>query len=578
MKRSDSQYFNFAELSEWLEEAARRWPRWVRLSSLGNSHEGRPLWCLTVTDFETGSDRERPAVWADGNLHASELSGTNACLHLIEELVENQQELLGEVAFYVVPRLCPDGAELALSGEPLFLRSSVRIYPHDDPVGDGIEPFDIDGNGKLLFMRRVDRNGPWKPCPEDPRLLVRRQPEDREGPFYRLLPEGRWRGHYDPDLPQPAPSRQALDLNRNFPHKWRAEGLQGGAGPYPASEPEVRCCVQFLMEHKNVCQALTFHTFSGVILRPSSTDPDDSLLKPDLDNFKFFGERGSQWTGYPLLCVYHDFRYSPKDVITGTFDDWVYEATGAYAWTVEIWSVLRQAGITAGLDRQAKRGEHRFIRWFEEHPLEEELQLLRFCEQELEGRGFVDWQPFDHPTLGPVEIGGWDMFYLFRNPPLKFLRQELEPLTRWAVWLARACPRLEAEARATWLEDGLYRVELVVENAGWLPTHGSQKALETKAVRGLRVRLAGGELVEGKREHQLGQLEGVSSRTASPLWSKGDACDQRLKVSWVVRVAENERLRWEVLHERAGCLSGDLKMSKSCDDAVTSRQQRSDKR
>ena len=553
-------YFNFEQLTEWLQEAVKRWPRWLRLSSLGNSHEGRPLWCLTVTDFESGEDRDRSALWVDGNLHASELSGTHACLHLVQELVEKHPSLLGRVAFYVVPRVCPDGAEAVLNGQPIGLRSSVRPYPYSDPLGNGIEPHDIDGNGKVLWMRIVDPRGPWKSCAEDPRLLVRRDPADEQGPFYRLLPEGRWRGEYDPDLVQPAPSQQGLDLNRNYPYRWRPEAQQSGAGPFPTSEPEVRHCVKFLMEHRNVCQAITFHTFSGVILRPSSTEPDENLLKPDLDNYKYFGERGSQWTGYPLLSVYHDFRYTPKDVITGTFDDWVYDALGAYAWTVEIWSVLRQAGITEGLDSRSRRGEHRFITWFEDHPIEEELQLLKFCQEHLEGQGFVDWQSFEHPTLGPVEIGGWDMFYLFRNPPLPFLLQELEPLTRWAIWLAQANPRLEvSDTRVQALGHDLYRVELVIDNAGWLPTYGSQKALDSKVLRGVRVLLDWpGELVEGHRECQLGQLEGISQRGISPMWSKGDATDYRLKVSWVVRSPQPMELGWQVLHERAGCVRGSV--------------------
>jgi len=555
-------YFDFQALSDWVQQAASRWPDWVRLSSLGNSYEGRPLWCLTVTDWRTGHDRERSALWVDGNLHASELSGSNACLHLVQHLVEEQQELLGRVAFYVVPRVCPDGAELTLAGQPQFLRSSVRPYPYTDPVGCGIQPADINGDGKVLFMRVADPLGPWKACPEDPRLLTRRDPGDRQGPFYRLLPEGHWVGPYDGLTMQSAPKKQTLDLNRNFPIRWRPEHEQAGAGNFPASEPEVRHCVQFLVDHPNVCQAVTFHTFSGVILRPSSLDPDDALDPKDLATYKFFGERGSLWSGYPLLSVYHDFRYHPKEVITGTFDDWIYDTLGAYAWTVEIWSVLRQAGITSGLDCNTPRGEHRFIRWFEQHPIEEELQLLRWCDEQLQGQGFVDWQPFAHPTLGEVEIGGWDMFYLFRNPPLQFLKAELEPLTRWVTWLAQANPQLQLfQESVECIGPDLFALQLVIDNAGWLPTYGSQKALQRKVVRGVRVQLELGDpcqLVQGHLEQELGQLEGIASRPSSPLWHKGDSSDQRLKVNWVVRASAGCRVKWHARHERAGSLRGEF--------------------
>lgn len=557
-------YLDFEQLSQWVEEAAARWPRWVRLSSLGESYEGRPLWCLTLTDWENGSDRDRSALWVDGNLHAAELSGTNACLHLVQELVERQSWLLQQVTFYVVPRVCPDGAELAFGSDPRFLRSSVRPYPYPDPVGAGIEPADLNGDGKILWMRVVDPRGPWKCCPQDPRLLVRRDPADREGVFYRLLPEGHWRGDFDRHRVEPAPPRQSLDLNRNFPLRWRPECEQKGAGRFPASEPEVRHCIEFLTDHPNVCQAITFHTFSGVLLRPSSVEADDELDPGDLKTYKFFGERGSQWTGYPVLSVFHDFRYHPKEVITGTFDDWVYDALGAFAWTVEIWSVLRKAGLKEGFDCQTRRGEHRFIRWFEEHPMEEELQLLGWCEKELGGRGFVDWQAFEHPTLGAVEIGGWDLFYLFRNPPEEFLQAELEPLTRWVLWLAQANPRLElVEQEVVPLGQEVFQLRLVVDNGGWLPTYASRKALSRKLLRGAIVRLGLGEdweLVQGLREQECGQLEGISSRPQSPLWHKGDAQDQRLCLEWVVRKRgpEAPSIGWEVRHERAGRLSGEF--------------------
>ncbi len=557
---TNQHYFNYQQLTDWLQQAVARYPQLARLQSLGQSHEGRDIWLLTLAAPGV-DDRERPALWVDGNLHAAELSGTQACLRLAEVLLEQHPELLQQVTFYIAPRVCPDGAELTLQERPRFLRSSVRPYPHADPLGAGIEPEDIDGNGKVLTMRLPDPNGPWKACPQEPRLLVRRQPEDREGPFYRLLPEGRWEGEFDPDLPQPGPVRAGLDLNRNFPFRWRPEGEQKGAGPFPASEPEVAACVRFLTGHPNVCQAITFHTFSGVFLRPYSTEPDESLPPGDLELYKFFGEKGTQLTGYPHLCVYHDFRYHPKEVITGTFDDWVYDTMGAFAWTVEIWSVLRKAGITQGLDASAKRGEHRFIRWFEQHPIEEEIQLLRWCESHLGGKGFEDWRPYQHPQLGPVEIGGWDMFYLFRNPPMPMLEEELEPLVHWVLWLARACPRLQLAAqRLQPLGDGLVRLELVVDNAGWLPSYASRKALERKLLRGLKVTLElpdQGELIEGKREQELGQLEGVASRPNCPLWHKGDASDQRIKVSWVVRSAPGARWGWSVCHERAGTLRGE---------------------
>ena len=41
-----------------------------------------------------------------------------------------------------------------------------------------------------------------------------------------------------------------------------------------------------------------------------------------------------------------NFRYHPKEVITGVFDDWLYDHLGLFAWTTELWAPQREAGIT----------------------------------------------------------------------------------------------------------------------------------------------------------------------------------------------------------------------------------------
>ncbi len=58
---------------------------------------------------------------------------------------------------------------------------------------------------------------PGKPADEDPRLLVRRDPVETGGQYYRLLPEGRIED-YDGALIRIQPNKEGLDLNRNFPH------------------------------------------------------------------------------------------------------------------------------------------------------------------------------------------------------------------------------------------------------------------------------------------------------------------------------------------------------------------------
>jgi murein tripeptide amidase MpaA len=556
---------NYADLTTLLQGWAAHHPERLRLDSLGQSHEGREIWCLTVTRFVTGEARRKPAVWVDGNIHATEFSATSACLHLVASLLSQDdagdeaiRELLDTKAFYVVPRVCPDGAELAFATPPRFVRSSLRPYPFEEPAIEGWDVQDVDGDGRILTIRMPDPDGPWKLCKAEPRLLERRQPEDREGPFYRCLPEGDFRHTWDGVTIKAAPLTEQLDLNRNFPLNWRQEIDQPGSGPYPASEPEVRAVVHFVAHHPNICHAVTYHTFSGCFLRPYSTLPDEKMPREDLDLYKFIGNKGTELTGYPVMCVYHDFRYNPNETITGSFDDWAYEHMGAFAWTTEIWSAFRAAGLTEGFSADTARGKHRFLTWFDEHPMADESKLLEWSDRELDGRGFQDWQPFLHPQLGAVEIGGWDMFYAWRNPPEKYLEKEVSALTDWVTWMAKTMPELALHrSRCQPLGNDHYRLELVLENRGWLPSYVTKKALQRKLVRPLIVDLElpqGVQLITGQLRTEAGQLEGKAYKSSSPFWNRNDYTDNRVKLDWVVKGPTGASIGARARHDRCGSL------------------------
>ena len=275
-------FVRYAELSTLLTGLADEHPSLLGISSIGRSHEGRDIWLLTVTNDATGAASEKPALWVDASIHATELAGSVAALHLAHRLVTGHgadadvTRALDSRTFYIVPRLNPDGAELALLERPVELRSSTRPYPRVDQQ-DGLIREDVDGDGRILTMRIEDPDGPWKPLPSEPRLLVARDPhEDGAGPYYRVLPEGHIQG-YDGATIRLAPQLRGLDMNRNWPVDWRPEGEQPGAGEYPTSEPEVRAAVQAIVDRPNICAYITYHTQSGVHLRPSSTKADDTL-------------------------------------------------------------------------------------------------------------------------------------------------------------------------------------------------------------------------------------------------------------------------------------------------------------
>ncbi len=192
---------------------------------------------------------------------------------------------------------------------------------------------------------------------------------------------------------------------------------------------------------------------------------------------------------------------------------------------------------------------------------------MKWNDEALEGRGFVNWYPFDHPQLGRVELGGWDGLYTWTNPPHKLLEKEIAPLTRWLVWHALISPRLEiVEAAATPLGEDAYRVRLVVQNTGWLPSYVTKKAKEKKISRGVVCEIAlpeGARLETGRAREEPGQLEGRAYKAAAANTWAGAAADEttdRLKVEWVVRAARGSTVKLSARHERAGTARAEIRL------------------
>ena len=529
-------YYNNEELGERLRWLAEQYPDIVQLGVLGKTHEGRDIPLVTLTNKATGPDLEKPAFWLDANIHATEVTASVAALYFLVKATGDYGKnpavtrLLDEQVVYVVPRLNPDGAALALAEQPYFVRSGTRPYPFDEKA-DGLHTADIDGDGRILQMRIPDPTGDWKISDRDPRLMIKRAPDEEGGAYYRLLPEGLIE-NYDGHIVKIAPDYQGLDFNRNFPGEWRPEGQQVGAGDYPGSEPEIMAVIDFMAKHSNIFGALTFHTFSRAILRPFGTKSDDEFETNDRWVYEAIGERGTQITGYPNVSVYHHFRYHPKEVITGVFDDWLFEHKGIFAFTVELWDLPTAAGV------ETKSKEKKFMDWFRKHPVEDDYKVLDFINQHAPDK-LVAWYEFEHPQLGKVEMGGWDQMYTWRNPPHALLEAEVAPQADFALSFARLAPRIAWRAvEMTPLGDGDYHIRAVVENRGFLPTYVSEQAKKLKAVRPVRIEVTlpeGATLRSGKVRTEIGQLEGRSNKMDNGYWDSSPTDNRAVADGWSTR-------------------------------------------
>jgi hypothetical protein len=538
-------FLRYDELTQWLHSTAAAHPALMAVESYGHSHEGRELWLATITDSVTGTHDTKAAHWVDANIHSVEVTASVAALHLIDRLVtgygndDTVTRALQTRTFYVVPRVNPDGVEWSLADSPRHRRSSTRPWPwHDAHRAPGLDERDMDGDGRILSMRIPDPNGAWTASTEDPRLLV---PVPINGTAagavrYRLLYEGEIVDHDGFTIPLPNPP-EALDMNRNFPAGW-GTGVPG-SGDHPLSEPEIDALVRAVRARPNVCGYNAYHTAAGVLLRPSSTKPDSTLHPLDVWTWNQLGERCTALTGYPVHSVFEDFTFDKSDVMSGAADDWVYEHLGVFGWTTEFWDVVRAA--------TGKAQSTHF--WYTGPTNEDQLAILRWSD-EHHPEMFVPWYPFDHPQLGPLELGGWDVMCSWANPPLGRLAEEVKGHADFAIFQALASPCIEilhSGVRA--LGGDAWRVEVGIANTGWLPTDVSQHARKQRLVLPLVARVSGAEVVGSPQRVELGQLDG---RLQSRFAEFNDGTPDRALVTWVVRAEAGTEITVEASHQRAG--------------------------
>jgi hypothetical protein len=130
----------------------------------------------------------------------------------------------------------------------------------------------------------------------------------------------------------------------------------------------------------------------------------------------------------------------------------------------------------------------------------------------LGGRYFKPWTKFPHPTLGEVEIGGFNPKFWRQNPPVELLEEWVVKEGLFNLFLAKSLPQvkvLSAAARPVRKEADTIEVVAVVTNEGFLPT-ALRMAERVKIVRpdAVDIRLpAGMELAGGRPRQEIGHLK-----------------------------------------------------------------------
>jgi hypothetical protein len=564
-------YITYETLTALLHDWRARHPRFVHLRSIGQSEQGRELWLLTLGP---DPERQRPSAWVDGNMHGSELAGAQVALAIAYRVIQFHEalaagettpfglppsvvEALREVRFFVLPRMCPDGAETTLTSGA-YVRSNPRDHRDESGKPRWIAN-DVDGDGRALLMRQEHPAGEFCESTRSPGLLLPRTIRSA-GPFYRVFPEGHIQ-NFDGSVPDPHYlSDNDTDLNRNFPYTWRPEPEQVGAGRFPLSEPESRAVVEFATREPNIYAWLNLHTFGGVYIRPLGAAPDHKMAPQDLALYREVGVYCERYGGYPMVSGFAEFLYEPEKPLYGDLSDFAYAQRGAVAYVCEIWDLFAQLGI----ERKKPFVDH--YTNLDDDDIE---RLYEWDQRDNHRRIFQPWRPFVHPQLGPVEVGGLDIRIGITNPPPERLADICDRQTMAFLHVAAMAPRIEASTRIEPLDDGLARVHVELMNRGYLPSYvlASAQALSHNTGLAIRATTSGGvTLVDdhaGRRApvHLEGWGRGRFAHSLFHLRSRGSVSEQR--TSFLVRIAGDGALELEVESPRTGRLAVAVALSRT---------------
>src|SRR5436190_12286800 len=253
------------ELQLSMARLATEHPALVTIVPVGESRRARRIEALRVAGGELVPGR--PAMLIVANVDGPWAWTSSLALDHVRELTSRYQSdarvkaLLDTTTLYVIPRVDADAAEARFATP---LQGTTASGPGGDDDRDGRQgedpPADIDGDGRVMWMRVPDPAGEWMVDPVDARSSIKADHAKGQRGAFKLVREGR-----DADKDESASEDQELDtvLNRNFPQGWVEHGASSGR--FATDEPGARALCEFVLLHKDISLVLTYGTLDNVV-------------------------------------------------------------------------------------------------------------------------------------------------------------------------------------------------------------------------------------------------------------------------------------------------------------------------
>lgn len=292
-----------------------------------------------------------------------------------------------------------------------------------------------------------------------------------------------------------------------------------------------------------------------------------AVVNPLDGDLKFYNELSDQYKEYLKENGMEAERLDPEPAKDGSFELWAYYHLGLPIFSMDLWTLPEfkeddgegGSGLTAEMigemssDEFLELGEEKLGMFLEEIGAPEQYSaamvfkmveggqltperistmlqqmpapsdsegaspedraLMAFNDQVLNGAGYVNWQSYNHPTLGEVEIGG-AVPYVRNTPPASMIDSLLKVQVPWVLTLSEKIPKLIIlNTEAVDKGAGIWELTIWVQNEHYLPfptAMGEKNQIPRPAV--LTLNAEGLEVLEGLKRTPVGSIGGQETK------------------------------------------------------------------
>lgn len=518
-------------------------PTPVTLAPVTDPSTGREVQILRLST--TTSTPVTPAILIVAGFDGRHAIGVRAAADIARSLATSPPDWLKRAEVYIIPCMNPDA--FARTGPSVDFGRSPAESDADRDRRFGEDPAeDLNSDGMITLMRvrdpapRLGLKATLTDDPEWPGLMKTPDPAKGERAVWALLAEGLDNdgdGKYNEDGPGPDgfASGGGLDLDRNFPAQWPE--FEDGAGKRPLEAPQARALVEWCLARTNLAAVIVLGKHDTIINIPEAGKMDPSgevplgLTNDDKGMYERLSAKYREITG---------ITDAPRTPLAGSFAAWSYAHLGLPTIATPVWvrpdqlkddkrpkppakePAAPEASSPATEPKKEPAPDAAKEPAAEPEPkpapapkpepkpepkTDDQKWMRYFDDSKI--TGFVQWKPFDHPTLGKVEIGGF-VPSIKMGPAGTDLTDVVTRQTDFLAALVDQFPALDCALSAKRLGPGLWRVEARVTNSGTLATKTAMgAAARTRLPTTLRLKADPASLQAGSLRASAERIDGL---------------------------------------------------------------------